>query len=115
MAPGSENIGAVAGAAASSARKAPIQLLLSRASVVKGVPVDERAPNDVLDWTGGVGDRSLVLAAEKPSPPATAKRSPKGTLDRPSGGVGVGGGPSPVAAGDRRPPRLRYDGSGAPE
>ena len=68
------------------------------------MPVDERALNDVLGWEGDVGDRSsgdghAVFTSDD-------EGSQTGTLDRSSGGLGVGGTPSLIAAGVLGPPRL---------
>lgn len=63
--------------------------------------VDERAPNDalgdVLGWAGDVGD--IIFAGGDAVSTSDDEGPPTGTLGRSSGGAGVGGGPSLVAAG----------------
>ena len=77
------------------------------------VPVGERALPDVLGWAGDVGDRSSgggdAVSTDD------SKGSPTGNLDRPSRGVGVGGGTCLITAGDLRVPCPGCDGRGAAE
>ena len=73
----------------------------------------ERALHDVLGWAGDIGDRrpgggDAVSTGD-------SRGSPIGTLDRPSGGVGAGGGPSLLAAGDLKVPCPGRDGGGVAE
>ena len=77
------------------------------------VSVDEKAPHDVLGWTGGIGDRSSgggdAVSTVNSRGPLT------GTLDCPVGKVGVGGGPRLVAADDLRIPCPGWGGRSIPE
>ena len=74
------------------------------------VPVDGIVSNDVLDRVSGVVDR--IFSGEDAV--FTGEGSTTGVLDRPTGRVGVGGGHSLVAVGDRGTPCLRCDGKSVP-
>ena len=77
------------------------------------VTVDERAPHDVLGWTGGIGDRSSGGGDAVST--GDSRGSSTSTLDCPIGGVGVGGDPSLVAADDLRVPCPSCGGGSVPE
>ena len=77
------------------------------------VSVGERALPDVLGWAGNIGDRSSGGGDAVST--GDCKGFPTGTLDRPIGGVGVGGGPCLSAAGDLRVSCPGCDGRGVAE